>query len=275
VVGPSPYKYASFRELRAVLGRGYIICRPCRRFVPLGRWLDDRDSRLTTFSCSVCGGDGAVVHEDSARDGLQHDPRPNPIRHQLAALRLQTLNRPADPFGRRAAAREELPQREKPYLDARPRFRPVPLPVRSFREAFDFGLELRLYCPGCHDWRPVALTAEQLDLRFANGRRFVCRRDRLKVYGQGTEVCGRTGEILFRPIERVTDRQYVDIQCIGRGRRFHTPWEISGVDLEAPPWAGRIDTAIQRFACPGCSGMARHTFHSPYPHKPTEPVTTS
>jgi hypothetical protein len=40
VVGPSPYKYASFAELRAVQGPPGSFCRSCHRFVPLGRWLD-------------------------------------------------------------------------------------------------------------------------------------------------------------------------------------------------------------------------------------------
>jgi hypothetical protein len=93
LVGPNPYRLHSFRELRVVMGRPFVVCKPCRRFVPLGNWLDDRDSRTTTFSCSVCGAAGDVVFEDPAREGLQHDPRPNPPRHQMAALRLQQFLR--------------------------------------------------------------------------------------------------------------------------------------------------------------------------------------
>jgi hypothetical protein len=78
----------------------------------------------------------------------------------------------------------------------------VPLPIRTFRQAFDFGLGLRLYCPGCHDWRPVDLKAEQLDLPFAGGPRFVCKHLKLKVYGEGREVCGSIGEPLFNPVRR-------------------------------------------------------------------------
>jgi hypothetical protein len=49
--------------------------------------------------------------------------------------------------------------------------------------------------PGCHDWRPVELTVEQLDLPFAGSARFVCRDEKLKVYGGGREVCGSADPI--------------------------------------------------------------------------------
>jgi hypothetical protein len=70
LAGPNPYSVHSFLELRKVTGRPYVVCRPCRRFVPLGAWLHSRDTRTTTFSCSVCGGDGDVVLKDPAREGL-------------------------------------------------------------------------------------------------------------------------------------------------------------------------------------------------------------
>ena len=47
----------------------------------------------------------------------------------------------------------------------------------------------------------------------------------------------------------------------------HTGWEINGVDFAAPPWARLLDTRGQRFSCPACRDMARHTFHVPYPRK--------
>jgi hypothetical protein len=140
----------------------------------------------------------------------------------------------------------------------------VPLPIRTFRHALDFGLGLTLYCPGCHDWRPVELTDEQLERPFASAGRFVCRRVKRKVYGDGTEVCGSTGEPYFTPVEPSgPDRTVADIQCGGTGRRPHSRWEISGIDLNAPPWAGRLGDG-ERFRCPGCGGMPRHTYHVPY-----------
>jgi hypothetical protein len=39
----------------------------------------------------------------------------------------------------------------------------VPLPIRTVREALDFGLQLLIHCPGCHDSRPLVLTAQQLE----------------------------------------------------------------------------------------------------------------
>jgi hypothetical protein len=269
LVGPNPYALHSFRELRAVMGRPYVVCRPCRRFVALGNWLDGRDSRATTFSCSICGGAGTMVFDDPVREGLQHDPRPNPPRHQMAAARLQTFHRLADPLGHRAAARGGLPQREKPRYEPARKYRLVPLPIRTFREAFDFGLALRIHCPGCHAWRPIELMAERLDLPFA-GARFICARVKRPVYGDGTVVCGSLGEVVFDPVERPDrDRTVVDIQCGGTSRRHHSRWEITGIDLQAVPWAGRLLGNDERFRCPGCGSMPRHTFHAPYPHRPS------
>ena len=48
MAGPNPYELHSFRELSAVMGRAYIVCRPCRRFVGVGAWLDTLDTRLVT-----------------------------------------------------------------------------------------------------------------------------------------------------------------------------------------------------------------------------------
>jgi hypothetical protein len=41
--------------------------------------------------------------------------------------------------------------------------------------------------------------------------------------------------------------------------------------LAAPPWAGLLAVGKERFRCPGCGGMARHTFHSPYPRPAPAP----
>jgi hypothetical protein len=268
LAGPNPYPAHSFLALRKVMGRPYVVCRPCRRFVPLGIWLDRLDTRTTTFSCSVCGGDGDVVLENPAKEGLQHDPRPNPPRHLLAAVRLRAMHQHASRFGRREPPREEARPREKPLRPPPdPIYRLVSLPIRTFREAFDFGLRLRIHCRGCHDWRMVELTAEQVERPFADGVRFVCRH---KVYGEGREVCGSTGEPVFDPIERPSaDRSFIDLECSGRRDRYHRRWEINGLDLKAPPWAGLIGSG-ERFRCPGCGGMPRHTFHYPYPHKPAD-----
>ena len=52
----------------------------------------------------------------------------------------------------------------------------------------------------------------------------------------------------------------VDLEC--GGGRHHPRWEVAGIDFESPPWRGRLDTGRERFRCPGCGAMARHTFHS-------------
>jgi LSD1 subclass zinc finger protein len=67
VVGPNPYPLHSFIELRKGLGPVWIVCESCRRYMQLPRGLDARDTRVTTLSCSVCGGDGPGNSRAKAR----------------------------------------------------------------------------------------------------------------------------------------------------------------------------------------------------------------
>jgi len=253
LAGPNPYPVHSFLELRKVMGRAYVVCRPCRRFVPLGRWLDARDTRKTTFSCSVCGGDGDVVLEDPAKEGLQHDPRPNPIRHQMAALRLRALHALNDPVGHKAAARETLPQRNKPYLERMPRFRLKPMPFRTFGELPALGLALSIYCPACYTAVP-----REIDGRLAPHRwghvRFTCSQTRYNGY-----LCGSWGHLHLDPVEPISaDEPFVSMEC----GRCPTPWFAERIQLGRPPWSlAPIDAGKERYRCPGCGGQVRMTFH--------------
>jgi len=98
VAGPNPHELHSFRELRAVMGRVFVVCDPCRRFVGVGAWLDGLDSRAVTFSCSVCGRPGKLTFDDPGKAGLQHDLRANPARHPDVAARLQHMRQLANPL---------------------------------------------------------------------------------------------------------------------------------------------------------------------------------
>ena len=234
------------------MGRAYIICRPCRRFVALGAWLDCRDTRITTFSCSVCGGDGEVVLEDPAKEGLEHNPRPNPIRHKLAALRLRALHALNDPFGHKAA-RETLPQRTKPYLERVPRFPLKPMPFKTFGELSALGLALSIYCPSCYTTVP-----REIDERLAPHRwgrvRFTCSRTRYNGY-----VCASRGHLHLEPVEPMSpDEPFVSMECGGCA----APWFAGRVQFGRPPWTlAPIDPAKERYRCPGCGGRVRMTFH--------------
>jgi transposase-like protein len=253
LAGPNPYPVHSFLELRKVMGRPYVVCRPCRRFVQLGIWLDGRDTRSTTFSCSVCGGVGEVVLEDPAKDGLQHDPRSNPIRHRLAALRLRTLHALSDPFGHKAAAREKLPQREKPYLERMPRFPLKPMPFRTFGELPALGLALSVYCPGCYTTVPRAIDGSLAPHRWGCVR-FTCSRTRYNGY-----PCASRGHLRLEPVEPMSsDEPFVSMEC----GRCPTPWFAERVQLFRLPWSlAPIDTGKERYRCPGCGGRVRTTFH--------------
>ena len=241
------------------MGRPYVVCRPCRRFVAIGTWLDSRDTRTTTFSCSVCGGDGDVVLEDPAREGLQHDPRPNLIRHQITALRLRALHAP---LGHKAAARETLPQQHKPYMEPMPRFRLKPMPFKTFGELPALGLALSVYCPSCHTTAP-----REIDERLAQYRwgrmRFTCSRTRYT-----GDLCASRGHLHLEPLEPLSpDEPFVSMECGGCA----APWFAERVQLGRRPWnSAPLDTGKERYRCPGCGGQVRATFHG----KPVEVIAS-
>jgi len=89
LVGPSPYPYASFIALKRTYDELFVLCVPCRRYIRLAIGpIRERDSRTTTFSCSVCGSVGHLVIDDPAKDGYTLDPRDKPERHPAARTRI-------------------------------------------------------------------------------------------------------------------------------------------------------------------------------------------
>ena len=67
----------------------------------------------------------------------------------------------------------------EPVFEPGPRYRLVPLPFLTFRQAFYFGLLLRPYFPECHRRQPLRLAPELLD-RSSPGVRFICKHERMK-----------------------------------------------------------------------------------------------
>lgn len=89
MVGLSPYPYASFAALRRTFGTLFVQCTRCRRYVRLVvRPIRERDSRITTFSCCLCGSEGQLVLDDPGDKGFFLDERPNPPRHPSARDRI-------------------------------------------------------------------------------------------------------------------------------------------------------------------------------------------
>jgi len=131
------------------MGRAWVVCHPCLRFVEL-RLRDGRDTRVTTFSCCLCGREGKLTFDDPAKQGLQYDPRPRPLRHPDRVLRLQQIALLNNSFGHRAPVREDLPQRETPRFESAPRYRLKPMPFRTLGKALAASLVVKVYCP---EWR--------------------------------------------------------------------------------------------------------------------------
>lgn len=85
-----PYTPGTFRACQWADGQMYVRCNACRRYVELRMTPDlaERQVRRTTFSCTECGGEGALTGDDPARRGYRLDPRDHPRRHPLAVARL-------------------------------------------------------------------------------------------------------------------------------------------------------------------------------------------
>ena len=83
----------SFGALRKVFGPLWVRCDVCRRYarLHLGE-LRDVDYRTKTFSCSICGSDGAMALEEPCKDtGMEDyrlDQRVDPQHHPAAVKRL-------------------------------------------------------------------------------------------------------------------------------------------------------------------------------------------
>jgi len=89
----------SFGALRKVFGPLWVRCDVCRRYarLHLGQ-LRDVDYRTKTFSCSICGADGAMALDEPCKDtGMEDyrlDQRVDPQHHPAAVKRLTDPRRP-------------------------------------------------------------------------------------------------------------------------------------------------------------------------------------
>jgi hypothetical protein len=97
MVGPFNGVPYSFGALRQTFGPLYVRCDVCRRYARLHLvGLRDVDYRTRSFSCVVCGADGALAITDpSTETGMTDyrlDQRDAPTRHPNAVRR---LTRPA------------------------------------------------------------------------------------------------------------------------------------------------------------------------------------
>jgi hypothetical protein len=107
MVDPFPGVPYSFGALRKTFGPLWVRCDVCRRYARLFlRELRDVDYRTKTFSCSICGANGALALEEPCKDtGMEDyrlDQRVDP-KHHSAAVKRMTEPRRRSPRQRRAA----------------------------------------------------------------------------------------------------------------------------------------------------------------------------
>ncbi len=178
---------------------------------------------------------------------------PNPVRHPAVELRVQHARGLADPFGRKAPAREGLPQRDRPATVREPSYQLKPMPFRTFGDLAEAALLLEVGCVGCRS-RQVVTIGESRARRVFGRAHFVCSAMR-----PGLGTCRGPGVpqlVHALPIDRRL--RFVTLTC----PRCVPPWTARDVVLNAPPWdAAPIDPATERYRCPACGGQVRATFH--------------
>jgi hypothetical protein len=236
------------------MGRLYVVCEPCCRYVGVGGWLDGLDSRVVTFSCSICGRPGKLTFDDPAGSGLQYDLRVNPVRQPEVATRLQHMRHLANPFGRRpTVVRELLPQSERTKFVPEPQYRLKPMPFATFGDLAHANLVLEVWCSSCKNSRPVHI-GKRFAGRVFGSVRFSCRGRR-----HDGEPCRGLGHPHIVPLQSADGSEaFVSLNC----PRCVPPWSASPVHLDRPPWdAAPIDAGSERYRCTACGGQVRATFH--------------
>jgi hypothetical protein len=197
------------------MGRVYVVCEPCRRYVGVGAWLDRLDSRIVTFSCSTCGRPKKLTFDDPGKAGFQSDLRANPARHPEVAGRLQHIQQLANLFGSRTAVHREMPpQSERTKFFPEPRYRLRPTPFVTYGELPGLGLVLEVWCSTCKSSRAVAI-GEWAGSRF--GRlRFTCSVAEVRyffdVWENGVLIPDTTGHVLAN-VDAVVAEAATGSQC--------------------------------------------------------------
>jgi hypothetical protein len=131
-----------------------------------------------------------------------------------------------------------------------------PLPVSTFGEIAELGLELHVWCQRCKTSRRIEITSALWARQFA-GARFRCQR----VLWDGN-TCGGSGVPSMRPpVRAAANAKYINLHCEG----CVPPWEILEIDQRSPPWS--LSAGV-RFRCPACGGVVDMREHGP-PWRPT------
>jgi hypothetical protein len=259
LVGPNPHRLHSFGEMRAIVGRAWLVCQPCQRYalVP-SHALKDRNTRTTTFSCSVCGGAGKLVTEDPHKEGLQPDPQPRPLHHPHAIIRLRNFAKLAALSGadRHKVAREALPQSTP---------RPTPEPARgyvlklfpcwTFGDLATWGLRATIGCSGCHRALPLEVR-DHLKARPLLATRLRCT----GTHPLAGTPCRGLGRLWMSPADLggvVPAESFVSVCC---HHPDHTGIDASYLVLSRAPWQGFLGKD-ENFGCPGCGRRMQHTWH--------------
>jgi hypothetical protein len=258
MAGPNPHRLYSFAELRAIVGRSWVVCVPCRRYVTLPRGLADRDTPATTFSCSVCGEEAKHVTEDPGKDGkLQHDPRPRPRHHVDAVVRLKV-------FAEMRRHDEEKMLRDRPVRTEQPKPEPPrryalkPFPVRTFGDLVTWGLTATVHCGSCRHHRPLVVEDRQLALPLLRPR-LACSAIHPATAASAARPCTGRGQLWLSPadLDGVPAAPFVTVVC---GHQDHTYLMASYLLLDRPPWA-RYLLRGEQFGCPQCGRRMGHTWH--------------
>ena len=130
------------------------------------------------------------------------------------------------------------------------------LPFTTFGEIAALGLKAKVYCPGCHEHRPIDPAAEHLHDRCFATTRFRCTKIRYT-----GDVCGCSGSVAVQPSVLLPVGGEDTLAFLSCSTCLPS-WEINYVPIDKPPWSVVNREGSDRFKCPGCGKAVAWRIHS-------------
>jgi hypothetical protein len=131
------------------------------------------------------------------------------------------------------------------------------LPFKTFGEIAALGLQAKIYCPGCHEHRPIDPAAEHLRDRCFATTRFRCTKTRYT-----GDICGCHGSVEIEPTVLLPVGGEDPLAFLSCGTCL-PPWEINYVPIDRPQWSVVKRERDDRFKCPGCQRAVAWRIHGP------------
>ena len=127
----------------------------------------------------------------------------------------------------------------------------IALPFRTFAEIEAHGLELQVWCSGCHTIRRLELEPAYRNRVFA-GARLICKRLVAAQFGSvGRVTCNSIGHLQIRLPQAIDPSLAIECATLACPKCV-PPWEVGPIPRDWPTWAEALATSGAYFVCPAC-----------------------